>query len=160
MKKCVFAGSFDPFTVGHEDTVRQCLSLFDEVVVAVACNHSKQYLFSAEERAEMVKAVFSGEERVRVLVWEGAVADLLKQENAPFYVRGVRNATDFIYETEDFYASRDIFGDFTALYIPAEREHAYISSTLVKNCIAFGKPYEDYVPQAVHEFIRRKTLHV
>ena len=91
MKKCVFAGSFDPFTVGHDDTVKKCLSLFDEVVVAVAENKNKLCLFSAEERREMIAAVFENEKRVRVLVWNRAIVDLLQKENTPFYVRGIRN---------------------------------------------------------------------
>lgn len=156
MKKCVFAGSFDPFTVGHEDTVKKCLQLFDEVIVAVAENKQKKRMFSAEERAEMIRAVFAGNERVRVLVWEGVIVDLLKAENTPFYVRGVRNTVDFTYETEDFYASRDISPELVTIYLPSERDHLHVSSTLVKNCIAFGKPYESYVPAAVLEYIRKR----
>lgn len=156
MKKCVFAGTFDPFTVGHEDTVQKCLALFDEVVVAVAENKQKQCMFSAAARAEMIRAVFAGEPRVRVLCWEGVIADLLQRENTPFYVRGVRNAVDFAYETDDFYASRDLDAALITLYIPAERQHMHVSSTLVKNCIAFGKPYQSYVPQAVYAYIRKQ----
>ena len=91
MKKCVFAGTFDPFTVGHEDTVSKCLKLFDEVIVAVAVNKSKACMFTPEERLEMVKSVYQKEPRVRVLIWEGVIADLLEAEDAPFYVRGIRN---------------------------------------------------------------------
>ena len=115
MKKCVFAGTFDPFTVGHEDTVRKCLALFDEVVVAVAENKQKRCLFSAGERAEMIRAVFAGEARVRVLCWDGVIADLLRKENTPFYVRGIRNTVDFEYENADFYASRDL--DLSLIHI-------------------------------------------
>ena len=156
MKKCVFAGTFDPFTVGHEDTVKKCLALFDEVVVAVAENKQKRCYFTAQEREEMIGAVFAGMERVRVLHWEGAVVDLLRAENTPFYVRGLRNEADFAYETADFYASRDLDGSFIELYLPAEQRHLHISSTLVKNCIAFGKPISGYVPQAVCDYIRRR----
>ncbi len=155
-KKCVFAGTFDPFTVGHDDTVKKCLRLFDEVVVAVAQNTRKQYLFSAEERKEMIGAVYRGEPRVRVLVWDGVIVDLLKQENTPFYVRGLRNTVDFEYENADFYASRDLDKEMITLYLPSEREHLYVSSTLVKNCVHFGKPYKDYVPAAVYEYMQNK----
>ena len=67
MKKCVFAGTFDPFTVGHEDTVRKCLRLFDEVVVALAEIRQKRAMFAPEVRKEMIRAVFSGQPRVRVV---------------------------------------------------------------------------------------------
>lgn len=154
MKKCVFAGTFDPFTVGHEDTVTKCLALFDEAVVAVAFNKEKKCMFSAERRFEMISAIYRDEPRVKVVLWEGVVADLLKAENTPFYVRGVRNATDFDYETADFYASRDLNKEMITLYIPAEQKNLHISSTLVRNCIAFGKPFEKYVPRAVYERVK------
>lgn len=155
MKKCVFAGTFDPFTVGHEDTVRKCLALFDEVVVAVAENKQKRCMFSAQARVEMIRAVFADEPRVRVMRWEGVIVDLLKREGTPFYVRGIRNTVDFEYENADFYASRDLDPSLITLYIPAEQKHLHVSSTLVKNCIAFEKPYREYVPAAVYEYIQK-----
>lgn len=165
MKKCVFAGTFDPFTVGHADTVSKCLALFDEVVIAVAQNRQKQCEFSCAERVEMIGAVYAGDARVRVVAWEGVIVDLLRREGTPFYVRGVRNGIDFDYETADFYASRDLDKDLIVLYLPAEQRHQHISSTLVKNCIAFGKPFEKYVPKAVYDYIakkceKEKTSHV
>lgn len=156
MKKCVFAGSFDPFTVGHEDTVKKCLALFDEVIVAVAENKNKRCLFSAEERKQMIASVYGGETRVRVLIWDGVIVDLLKEEHTPFYVRGIRNGVDFDYETADFFASRKLDSGMITLYIPAEQEHLHISSSLVKNSIAFEKPYGDYLPKAVYDYISEK----
>lgn len=156
MKKCVFAGTFDPFTVGHNSTVEKCLALFDEVVVAVAENKNKACMFSVEERAEMITRAFQGNARVRVLVWEGAIVDLLQAENTPFYVRGVRNTVDFEYENADYYASKKLCGDMITLYFPANQEHLHVSSTLVKNSILFQKPYEEYLPKAVYEYIQKR----
>ncbi len=156
MKKCVFAGSFDPFTVGHEDTVRKSLLVFDEVVVALAENKQKKCMFPPEVREEMIRATFAGDARVRVLRWEGVIVDLLRREGTHIYVRGIRNTVDFEYENADFFASRDLDEDLVTLYIPAEQRHLHISSTLVKNCIAFQKPYREYVPEAVYEIIQRE----
>ena len=156
MKKFVFAGTFDPFTVGHEDTVRKCLALFDETVIAVARNQKKNCMFTAEERAEMIRSVFQNEPHVRIIVWEGAIVDLLKQEDTYIYVRGVRNAVDFEYENDDFFASRDLDKEMITVYIPAEQNLMHVSSSLVKNCIALEKPYESYVPKAVYEAIKRR----
>lgn len=156
MKKCVFAGTFDPFTKGHESTVLKCLALFDEVVIAVAENKNKAHSFTAQERAEMVRAVFADEKRVRVVIWEGAIVDLLEKENTPFYVRGIRNTVDLEYENADFYASRKLSGEMITLYIPAEQSLTHVSSSLVKNCIAFGKPFEEYVPKAVYKRINKR----
>ncbi len=156
MKKCVFAGTFDPFTIGHFETVKNCLALFDEVVVAVAENNGKKHMFTAEERLKMVSEVYAGEPRVKTLFWDGAIVDLLRAQNTPFYVRGLRNAADFEYETNDFYASRDFNGEMITLYFPSEQRHMHISSTLVKNCILFHKPFEQYVPPRIYELIQEK----
>lgn len=156
MKKCVFAGTFDPFTVGHYDTVQKCLRLFDEVIVAVAENKNKHCLFSVGERKRMIEGTFEGEKRVRTVVWDDVIVRLLAKEQTPFYVRGLRNETDYRYETADFFASRDLDPEMITLYIPCEREHMHVSSTLVKNCIAFGTPYERYLPPYVYRYIKNK----
>lgn len=156
MKKCVFAGTFDPFTLGHADTVEKCLKIFDEVIVAVAENRSKTPMFTVKEREEMILAVYRNEPRVKTVIWNGVIVDLLKRERTPFYVRGIRNTVDFEYETSDFYASRKLDGEMITVYLPAEQDKLHISSTLVKNSIAFGKPYRDYVPEEVYRFITEK----
>jgi len=156
MKKCVFAGTFDPFTIGHADTVKKCLALFDEVVIAVAENKRKTCMFSAAGRRRMIEAVYAGEKRVRVLEWDGVIVDLLQRENTPFYVRGIRNTIDFEYENADFFASRKLDGDMIPVYFPAEQDKIHVSSTLVKNCIAFHKPFREYVPEQVYTIITEK----
>lgn len=160
MRKCIFAGTFDPFTIGHADTVEKCLQLFDGVVIAIAENRQKQCMFSPAERTEMVEAVYRGEDRVRVIRWEGVIADLLMQENTPFYVRGVRNTVDFTYETTDYYATKHLNPSVIPVYIPAEQGLLHVSSTLVRNSILFGKPYSCYVPHAVFEAIEKRGNHV
>ena len=157
MKKCVFAGTFDPFTVGHADTVKKSLALFDEVVVAVAENKRKTCRFSLEERVEMIKILDEDEPRVRVLPWNKTIVELLKAEDTRFYVRGVRNTVDFEYENADFFASRDLDGEMITLYLPAERAHLHVSSTLVKNCMDFGTPFKDYVPDKIYLKVLEKS---
>ena len=156
MRKCVFAGTFDPFTVGHADTVQKCLRLFDEVIVALAENKNKNCKFSLAERAEMINVLYKEEQRVRLVEWSGVVVDLLRREHTPFYVRGVRNTVDLEYENANFYASRDLDKEMVTIYIPAEREHVHVSSTLVKNCISFGKPYETYLPPEVYAYLQKR----
>lgn len=160
MKKCVFAGTFDPFTVGHADTVKKALALFDEVVVAVAENRNKACFFSKSDRLAMIEAVYEKEPRVRVLSWDGVIADLLDKENTPFYVRGVRGAVDYEYETADFFASRKLSQTLIPVFFPAEQEHLHISSTVIRNSIVYGTPYRDYVPAEVYEYIQTRGAHV
>lgn len=154
VKKCVFAGTFDPPTVGHEKTVLECLKIFDEVVVAVMVNSRKAPLLSADDRAFLLKKLFA-DKPVRVRVFEGAAVDLLEEENTPFYVRGVRNTVDFEYENADRFASKRLKPDLVTIYIPAEQDTLHVSSTLIKNSVRLGKEYSDYIPKAIREDLKK-----
>ena len=149
MKKCVFAGTFDPPTSGHRAVVDTCLKIFDEVVVAVMVNTKKSPLLSEEQRKILLEKLFCGNPAVKVVIFEGAAVVLLKQENTVFYVRGVRSGIDFEYETADYYASKKLMPGLVELYIPAEQDKIQVSSTLVKNSIKFKKQLFDYVPEEI-----------
>ena len=151
MKKCVFAGTFDPPTTGHKRIIDICLELFDEVVVAVMVNTRKKTLLSESEREQLLNKLYAGNKRVKVVVFEGAAVDLLERENTHFYVRGVRNTIDFEYENADFFASKKLKDDLIEIYIPAEQEGLHISSTLVKNSVKFNKDYKAYMPEEIRK---------
>ena len=150
-RKCVFAGTFDPPTVGHERIVESCLKMFDEVVVAVMINPDKTPYFSEDERIFLLKKLFSGEKRVKIRAFYGAAVDLLEEENTPFYVRGVRNTVDFEYENANFFANKKLKSDIITVYLPAEQQDLHISSSLVKNSIKFKKDYSEYIPEKIRE---------
>lgn len=147
--KCVFAGTFDPPTAGHEKVVSLCLKMFDEVVVAVMTNGGKTPLLTVEERLALLKKLYAGERRVKVISFGGAAVDLLEKENTVFYVRGVRNTVDFEYENLDRFASKKLKKDMVTLYIPAEQEDLHVSSTLVRNSVKFGKDFKSLVPAKI-----------
>ena len=151
MKKCVFSGTFDPPTSGHKAVVERCLDIFDEVVIAVMVNTSKRPLLTEEQRVALLKKLFAGNPRVKVITFRGAAVDLLRQENTPFYVRGVRDCIDFEYENRDRFASQKLMPELVTIYIPADQEKVQVSSTLVRNSVKFGKQYFDYVPQEIAE---------
>lgn len=155
MKKCVFAGTFDPPTTGHKSVVRDCLKIFDEVTVAVMVNTSKTPFFTLEERLYLLGKLFKDDERVKVISFDGAAVDLLERENTPFYVRGIRNTVDFEYETADYFASKRLKEDLVEIYIPAVQEETHVSSTLVKNSIRFGKNFAGYIPEEIQPDIER-----
>lgn len=154
-KKCVFAGTFDPPTLGHKKAVETCLALFDEVVVAVMINPEKTPMFSATEREEMLKLDFP-DKRVCVRSFCGTAAELLEREATPFYVRGVRNATDFDYETLNYYATKKMFENIQPVYLPCPQELLHVSSSAVRTLLKFGKPVDGYVSEAVKAYM--KTL--
>ena len=153
MRKCVFAGTFDPPTLGHKSIIEECLKLFDEVVVALLINPNKQPYFTAEQRLEMLALDFEGESRLRILAFEGTVAELLEKEGTKIYVRGIRNGIDLDYENANFYASKKLDKDITAVYLPCPQELLHVSSTMVRNSLQFGTPIEEYVSEKVKTYI-------
>ena len=155
-KKCVFAGSFDPPTLGHRAVVQDCLQMFDEVVLAVLVNPTKQPCFSVEERLEMLRLEYANEPRVRTLSFEGTVAELLDKENTKIYVRGIRNGTDLDFENANFYASKKLDKDLIAVYLPCRQELLHVSSSIVRNSIKFGTPFDEYVSEEVLKFIQNR----
>jgi len=155
MKTAVFAGTFDPPTVGHKGVVEKCLKIFDRVTVALMENTAKNCLFSEDERFSLLCELFAGEPRVKVVRFHGAAVDLLKQENTPFYVRGVRDTIDFEYETRNAYASQKLDGDMITIYLPAPQEERHISSSLVRDSILFGKDYSGYIPAEISATLKK-----
>ena len=156
-KKCVFAGTFDPPTLGHKAMVEDCLQLFDEVVLAVMVNPTKAPCFTVEERMEMLRLEYANEPRVRPICFEGTVAELLQKENTNIYVRGIRNGTDLDFENANFYASKKLDKDLIAVYLPCRQELLHVSSSMVRNSLKFGTPYHEYVSEVVLKFIQAKN---
>ena len=155
LKKCVFAGTFDPPTLGHKSMIEECLKLFDEVVVAILVNPDKKPYFTIEQRKEMLALDFEGEPRLRILAFEGTVAELLKQEDTKIYVRGIRNGIDLDYENANFYASKKLDKDITAVYLPCPQELLHVSSSMVRNSLKFGTPIDEYVSEKVKAYLER-----
>ena len=154
-KKCVFAGTFDPPTLGHKALIETCLQLFDEVVLAIMVNPAKQPLFTLEDREKML-ALTCNDPRIRVVATTGTVAELLKKENTKFYVRGIRNSIDLDYENANFYASKKLDPDLTAVYLPCPQELLHVSSSMVRNSLKFKTPIDEYVTKKVKEYIMNK----
>ncbi len=154
IKKCVFAGTFDPPTLGHKSVVAECLKLFDEVVVAILVNPAKAPYFTLQERKEMLALEYGQEPRVRVREFSGTVAALLEEENTKIYVRGIRNGVDLDYENANFYASKKLDEELSAVYLPCPQPLLHVSSSMVRNSLQFGTPIAEYVTPAVENYIK------
>ena len=157
-KKCVFAGPFDPPTLGHKAVIEDCLKIFDEVVVAIMVNPTKTPCFTVEERKQMFALDFGGDKRVRVVEFSGTVAELLERENTKIYVRGIRNGVDLDFENANFYASQKLDSNLLAVYLPCRQNLLHVSSTMVKNSLKFGTPIDEYVTENVKKFIETKKI--
>ena len=149
MKKCVFAGTFDPVTKGHEEIIKKCADLFDETVVALCINVKKQAMFPVEKRLEFLSAVCKKYRGVKVVYHDGLLVDLMKKENATYYVRGLRNGRDYDYENDINYINEGLMPELVTLYVPAAAKVSQVSSTAVRELLAFDRDVSAYVPQEI-----------
>ena len=156
MKTCVFAGTFDPITTGHEYVIKKCLTVFDKVVIAVGVNKAKNPLFSQAERVALIKSVFENESRVEVCEFDGMLVDFMKEKGITVNVRGIRNEDDYKYETTMSRYNLDMYPELLTMYIPTPVELEYVSSSAVRNIIELNSDCSKYLPKAVMEFINLK----
>lgn len=154
-RKALFAGSFDPFTFGHESIVKHTLdSLADKVVIGIGINESKRYLFPLEKRLEMIREVYQGNDRVTVESYNGLTTDYAKSIGAHFLVRGVRTTAEFDFEKTIANVNRRLTGIETVLLITSP-EVSCISSSTVRELMSFGHDVRQWVPEAVYRFIQQ-----
>ena len=136
----VFAGSFDPFTVGHLDLVKRAATMFDSLYVVVAQNASKKNMFDAETRKAMVVDAVSGILNVSVAVHDGLTVDFMKSVGARYLVRGIRNASDLDMEQAVAWNNKVIYGsaDIEIVFLMSAQEHLAVSSSVVRELLKCG----------------------
>ena len=144
--KGLFVGSFDPFTIGHASVVRRVLPLFDEVVIGVGHNISKNSILTPEERVSDIRRLYADEKKIRVVEYDGLTVDLARQVGASFLIKGVRSVKDFEYERDQADINRMLTGIETIL-IMSEPHLAAVSSSLVRELKALGKDITPFVPK-------------
>ena len=142
--KILIPGSFDPPTNGHIDVITRCLKVFDEVLVGVIVNPSKESLFSTETRTEMLNEVFNENKNVTVKSFEGLLVDIVK---------GLRAMTDFDYELQMAQMNFNL-ADFETIFIPTSPEYGYVSSSLVKEIHSYGGDVNELVPKNVSKRLK------
>ena len=150
MKKvALFAGSFDPFTRGHEAVVEEALRIFDEVVVGVGENVAKKGLLSVEQRCRLIEELYAENERVRVAKYSTLTGDFAREVGATALVRGVRNTIDFEFERTIEATNRALYPDLTTVLLVTPAEYQHISSSMVRELLAFGREVDEYLPQSI-----------
>lgn len=145
----VYSGTFDPFTLGHEDVVRRAAGLFDELIVAVAVAHHKKTLFSLEQRVCQVQQASRCLPRVKVLPFDGLIMDFCAAQGATAVVRGVRNLTDFDYEAQMAAMNRKLRPQVETVFLLPDAPLQCISSTLVREISKLGGDVSQMVSPAI-----------
>lgn len=145
MRTAIFTGSFDPFTIGHDDIVRRALPLFDRIVIGVGVNERKKYMYTTEERIEAIRRIYAGEPKIDVRSYSDLTVDFARREGAAFIIKGVRSVKDFEYEREQADINRRIGGTETLL-LYADPRYESVSSSMVRELIHFGRSVDEFLP--------------
>lgn len=143
----VFPGSFDPFTIGHEEIVRRGLKLFDRIVIAVGVNPVKREFLDMECRVDLIKRAFADTDRVDVAPYSGLTVDFCKKINAHIIIRGLRTAADFEYERAVGQANRAMDERIETVFILTSTIHTFVSSTIVRNIYMNGGDVTKFLPE-------------
>ena len=149
MKRAVYPGTFDPITLGHLDIISRACNIFDEIVVAVAQNKSKKPMFSFEKRIELVKKAVKDYTKVKVIGFEGLLADLSDELEANTIVRGLRAVSDFEYELQMGYANASLKKDLETIYLMPSLQYAFISSSIVRAILSHNGKIDHLVPESI-----------
>jgi pantetheine-phosphate adenylyltransferase len=147
MKKiALFPGSFDPFTKGHEDIVNRSLNLFDEVIIGIGKNTSKSRYIPIENMIEKISGVVKEHTNVKIMSYEGLTATFAKQINAKFLIRGIRNTTDFEYESGIAQANKFIWNELETIFLVTSPSLASISSSIIRDIHKYGGNVDAFLP--------------
>ncbi len=148
MKKAIFPGSFDPFTLGHLDILKRSLLLFDEVIVGVGKNIDKKTMFSEKQRVSFIKDCFKNEAKIKVESYDGLTIDFCKKNDANFIVRGIRNNGDFEFEKAIARTNRKL-SKIETVFLLTSAKTSFISSGIVRELIINNGDYKLLVPKSV-----------
>ena len=148
MKKAIFPGSFDPITLGHLDIVNRGVTLFDEVIIAIGENSSKDYMFSLEQRNRFIVDAFKDNPKVKVVSYQGLTTEFCKKIGVDFILRGLRNPADFEFEKAIAHTNREL-SKVETVFLLTSTQTSFISSSIVREIIRFKGDYKKLVPDTV-----------
>lgn len=157
MLRAVYPGSFDPVTYGHLDIIRRSGNLTDELIVGVLNNKAKTPLFSVEERVKMLEEVTKDMPKVKIVPFEGLLADFAKEMSAKIIVRGLRAVTDFEYELQMSQTNHKLLPELETIFLTTSLEYSYLSSTIVKEVAALEGIYLSLFLRRLRREYKRKS---
>lgn len=159
MTKAIYAGSFDPFTLGHLDIVNRAADMFEEVYVALATNTSKRALFTSDEKVEMIQDILdkNGKDNIKVIQFtDGLIVDLARKLEAKVMVRGLRSITDMEYEMNIASMNKTQAPEIESVFLMADEKYRFVSSTLIKEIAQFDGDVTGMVPENVADRMKEK----
>ena len=155
MISCMVPGSFDPPTNGHLDVIKRCAGIFDHVVVAVVANPSKEPMFTAEERQDLLEECVADWDNVEVDTFSGLLVDFASLKGVDIIVKGLRAMTDFDYEFRMSQMNRHL-SNIVTMFVATKPEYGYLSSSLVKQVAGLGGAIDSLVPDLVAKALKER----
>ena len=155
-KKAIYAGTFDPMTMGHLDVVERAARIFPELIVAVAAVTGKSTLFSQKKRVELVRKSVLGLSNVTVTSFDGLLVEYARSQGAGVLIRGLRAFSDFEYEFQMALTNRRLAPDIETLFLMPKQDYSFLSSTNVKQVASLGGDVSEFVPAAVAKALADK----
>jgi len=159
MRTVIYPGTFDPITYGHLDVLERALNLFDEIIITIAINPSKQPLFSLKERIQLIETALKTNpegHRVKVQGFDGLLVDFARQKKAGAIIRGLRAVSDFEYELQMALMNRRLADEITTVFMMPHEKYTYLNSTIVKEVSRLGGNISNFVPNNVQEALNKK----
>lgn len=156
MKVGIYAGSFDPITLGHLDVIERASRIVDKLVIGVLNNTSKTPSFTAEERVELIKRVTKNIPNVETETFDGLAVEFARKKNARILVRGLRAVTDFEYELQIAQLNHKLDSNIDTIFLTTSVQYSYLSSSIVKEIARFGGDISQFVPKEVKQDIYDK----
>ena len=161
MKRAIYPGSFDPVTLGHLNIIKRAAAMFDELVVLVCVNSSKNSgMFNPEERMELLRKVTENIPNVKVDVCSGLVADYAKRNRAKVLVKGLRAVSDYESEIQLAMVNAKLYSKLDTVFLHSSPKYAYLSSTVVKEMARYGADLTDFVPRQIISDVEQKAREI
>lgn len=154
MRTAVFPGSFDPFTIGHEDIIRRALPLFDQIIVAIGYNSAKKSMFDYEVRMKWIEEIFADEKKIVAEAYEGLTVDFCVEQKAQYILRGLRSSVDFEFEKAIGQMNQSLQPSLETLVLLCRPEHTHINSTIIRDIILHKGDVSNYVPKVVGDYLQ------
>lgn len=151
----VYPGSFDPFTLGHKDIVERALKFCNTLFIAVSDNINKKHLFSKEERVEMIRQTFKGNDKIIVESFQGLLVDYMLTKKASFIIRGLRAVSDFEYEFQMAFTNRNLESSIETIFMVPGSQYLFLSSTIVRDIARNNGDISKLVPEPVLEKFKK-----
>ena len=161
MKRAIYPGSFDPVTLGHLNIIKRAAAIFDELIVLVCVNSSKNSgMFNPEERVELIRKVTENLPNVKVDCCSELVADYAKRHRAKVLVKGLRAVSDYESEIQLAMVNAKLYSKLDTVFLHSSPKYAYLSSTVVKEMARYGADLTDFVPRQIITDVEAKAKEI